>query len=615
MDMPDSPPEKKATHRWTFKRHDSSIAHALESHAKVSPVVARLLVLRGVTLPDLARRFIEAKLSDLRPPHELPGAKLAADLIFDFAKTQSKDAKSRARKIAIYGDYDCDGMTSTAILWRCLKMIGANVTTYVPNRLDDGYGLNSDAIKRLADDNVKMIITVDCGIASVDEVAYANQLGISMIVTDHHQPDEQLPAADAIVHPGLDNYPFPGLCGAGVALKLAWALCQCWSGDEKVSPEARDFLVSAVGLAAIGTVADVVPLVDENRSIVRSGLKFLKDSDIDGIRQLLKLTKLDTKPELSAEDIGFTIGPRLNAAGRLGQATLGVELLTSNSLHRVEQLAEYINNLNSSRDSIERKISKAANKQIKDQFDPQTQPAIVVADRGWHKGVIGIVAGRIADKYQRPTVVISLDEHDESKPGVGSCRSSMGIDLYDALSNCREDLLTFGGHRAAAGIKIRADQVDAFRESMFEAVSSQADIVEMVPELSIDIEASFAELTLKTLNVIEKMSPFGQSNPRPVLVASDVTIVGSPKKMGENDRHLSMKLDHHGIRLRAVAFGKGDWAEELEQAGGPFDFAFHPVINEFRGMRNVELQLIDWRISSSKISEGKLVSAASDTSQ
>ena len=571
--------------KWVLSQIDTGISEALQRTTGLSPVITQLLASRGIQTADNARKFIEAKLSTLRPPEHLPGAKLAADLLFD--------AIRQNRKIAIYGDYDCDGMTSTAILFRCLQIAGANVTYFVPNRLDDGYGLNSDSIKVLAERGVQFLLTVDCGITSLEEVRVARELGMTVVISDHHTPGPELPNADAIVHPGLEDYPFAGLCGAGVALKIAWAFCKTVSGGEKVEPQFRDFLMSALALAAIGTVADVVPLTDENRIIVRHGLNSLANTGIEGLREILKLTKLNEKPFLSAEDIGFTIGPRLNASGRLGQAQLGVELLTSPSRTRVEALAEYITNLNSSRDSIERKISKAARHQITDRFDSETEPVLVLADKDWHRGVIGIVAGRIAEKFQRPTVVISIGE--DGQPAVGSARSALGIDLYQALTEAREFLISFGGHRAAAGLKIDPPMIDSFREALSQAVLAQKNILQLQPELKIDVEVALVQLTLDVLNDIEKLAPFGQSNRRPVFCASGVELAAPPKRMGESGRHLSLSLQQCDIRLRAVAFGQGDWAEELEKLNGPFDIAFHPVINEFRGRRSVEMQLIDWK--------------------
>ena len=571
--------------KWVLSQIDMGLSESLQRSTGLSPVITQLLASRGVQTPEAARDFIEVKLSTLRPPELLPGAKLAADLLFD--------ATVQKKKIAIYGDYDCDGMTSTAILYRCLKIVDADVTYFVPNRLDDGYGLNSESIKTLAERGVQFLLSVDCGIGSIEEVQVARDLGMTVVVSDHHTPGSTLPSADAIVHPGLEDYPFSGLCGAGVALKIAWAFCKRASGGEKVEPRFREFLMSALALAAIGTVADVVPLIDENRTIVRHGLHRLRDCSIEGLREIIRVTDLDKKPFLTSEDIGFVIGPRLNASGRLGQAQLGVELLTSSSNTRVEALAEYITNLNSSRDSIERKINKAVKQQIADQFDPENEPALVLAEKDWHQGVIGIVAGRIAEKFQRPTVVISIGE--DGKPAVGSARSALGIDLYRAFASAQDYLVSFGGHCAAAGLKIELEKIDSFREAFCQAVLDQKNTVQMQPELEIDIEVALVQLTLSALTDIEKLAPFGQANRRPVFCASSVELAAPPKRMGESGRHLSLSIRQHDIRLRAVAFGQGDWAEELEKHNGPFDIAFHPVINEFRGRRSVEMQLIDWK--------------------
>ena len=574
--------------KWTFALHDQQIADSFERLEGVSPVTAKLLSLRGVERSEDAVRFLQARLSDLRPPAQLPGASLAAELLFD--------AIRQDQKIAVYGDYDADGMTATAILCRCFQLLGADHFYHVPNRLDDGYGLNLKAIDQISQRGAKVIVTVDCGIGSHAEIDRARQLGMSVIVSDHHLPPEELPPADAIVHPGLEDYPFPGLCGAGVALKIAWALGQRVNGGNKVSDSFREFLMSALGLAALGTVADVVPLLDENRTMVRHGLIQLKQTRNEGLRQLMKITELDKKPQLSSEDIAFCLGPRLNAAGRLGQAPLAVELLTSDSVSRVHSLAEYIDKLNSSRDSIERRILKAAQRQIKDHFDPESESALVLSEDEWHKGVIGIVAGRLAEKYHRPTLVISSEI--DGRPSTGSGRTAMGIDLYQALSHCSDWLLGFGGHAAAAGFTIDREKIDEFRVAFCDAVSKQENIVEHEPELRIDVEVALAQLTLSTLYEIEKLAPFGQQNPRPILSASGVRLSAKPKKIGEGGRHLAVQLAQHEIGIRGVAFGCGEWADELEQVEGEIDVAFRPVINEFRGRRSVEVQLVDWRKSA-----------------
>ncbi len=338
----------------------------------------------------------------------------------------------------------------------------------------------------------------------------------------------------------------------------------------------------------------MVPLVDENRVIVRHGLTALADRAVLGVRELKRVTKLDQKPSLGSEDIGFSLAPRLNAAGRLGQAQLGVELLTTESQERAVQLADYIHELNGSRDSIERSIYLAAAKQAKEQFDPRNDPALVLAGEGWHAGVIGIVAGRLAEKYHRPVVLISLDPLG-GKPGVGSARSSCGLNLHEAFRSCGHWLDAHGGHAAAAGLKVKPTNVDAFRDEFLEYAAGEITEEDRVAELRIDAESTLPQLTLSTVQQIEQMSPFGMSNPRPVLCASNVELAEPPKRMGGGERHLSVRLKQYSTKVRAVAFGKGDWAEELQQVEGPLDIAYQPVINDFRGRRNVEIRLLDWR--------------------
>ena len=442
--------------RWRIRPHDPQRIETLQRAVGVPAVVAQLLLCRDVCEPQAARIFLDAKLSDLRDPLELPGIEAAVKCI--------SRAVAERRRIAIYGDYDVDGMTATALLWQCLRLLGADVGYYVPNRIDEGYGLNAEALRKLADQGAKLIVTVDCGVTAVAEAQTARELGLELVITDHHQLADQLPVAAAIVHPGLPGaaYPFAGLSGSGVAFKLAWALCQQSSGAKRVSPRMREFLLQAVALASLGTIADVVPLVDENRVLVRHGLESLRQRPTLGLSTLMKLTQLDRKAQLSTEDVGFTLAPRLNAAGRLCQAQLAVELLITDSEERATALAQYINELNGSRQSLERSIYLSANKQAKEQFDPETDAALVLADRGWHAGVIGIVASRLVDKYHRPVVLLSLDELSVA-PAVGSARSVPGFDLHQGLVHCAEHLLSYGGHAAAAGLKISEDRIDAFR--------------------------------------------------------------------------------------------------------------------------------------------------------
>ena len=576
--------------RWRIRPHDTDRILQLERSAGVPAVVAQLLIGRGIYSAPAARSFLDAKLSDLRDPASLPGISGATDRVHAGVRS--------GERIVIYGDYDADGMTATAILYRCLKLLGANVGYYVPNRLEEGYGLNEDALRGLAERGTRLVVTVDCGIASAAEARTAREVGLDLVITDHHQFGPEMPEAVAVVHPRLpgSGYPFGGLCGAGVAFKLAWALCQRASDATRVSPLMRQFLLDAVGLVALGTVADVVPLLDENRVLVRHGLASLKQRPPLGLAELMRCAKLDQSPVLSSEDVAFSLAPRLNAAGRLGQAQLAVELLTTDSPDRARSLAEYLNELNNSRVSLERSIYLAAHKQAKERFHPPEDPALVLAADDWHPGVIGIVAGRLAEKYHRPVILVSLDPTGV-KPGTGSARTAGGIDLHAALNACREHLLGFGGHAAAAGLKIARQQIDSFREAFCEHVAGELTGENMVAELHLDAEAPLGQLTLKTVQHMEQLAPFGQDNPRPLLCASGVHLAEPPRKIGGGERHLALRLKQGNVGLRAIAFGHGEWADELSQVAGAVDVAYRPVINRFRGQQSVELHLVDWRLA------------------
>ena len=582
------------TKRWIFRGHDAGDILKLSEQARLDPLVSNLLWARGLTDTVAIKYFLEAKFSELRDPDLLPGVDEAAKRIL-----QAIEAKE---PITIYGDYDADGMTATAIMLNCLEMLGANVDYYVPNRLEDSYGLSHEAITRLAQLKRKLIITVDCGIGAVAEAAACRQLGMDLIITDHHQSGEKLPDAVAIVHPKLpgSEYPFAGLCGAGVAFKLAWRLCQLTSGAKKVNDRHREYLLSAMTLAAIGTVADVVPLLDENRILVRTALGLMQKHSPIGLSALMMQTKLQSKSSLSAEDIAFTLAPRLNAAGRLGQAQLGVELLTTRDPQRAQTLAQYLERLNGDRESLERSISLAATKQAKEQYDLSIEPALVLHSPGWHLGVIGIVASRMADKFNRPVVIISVDPTGQ-KHATGSGRSAGLVNLYDAFEACRDHLVGCGGHAAAAGLRLDERKIPEFREAFCDHVRKELEGRDPQSTLTVDAETTFQQLNLHTVSMIESLAPFGAGNPRPILVASDVELHEPAKLFGQGERHVGIRFRQHGSILRAVAFSQPEWAEQINSHRGNFDLAFRPTINEFNGMRKVEIQLIDWRVAKQSV--------------
>lgn len=572
---------------WLFRHHDPTAISRLSKELKLSPLVAQVLIARGLTTAEDARAFLSARLSDLLDPSRLPGINDAADRVVAAVQDQ--------RRITIYGDYDVDGVTATSVLWHCLSLAGATVDYYIPCRMEEGYGLNSEALRQLhEEDSTRLLISVDCGIASVSEAEVAEQLGLDLIITDHHHIGETLPTASCLVHPRLPgtDYPFGDLCGVGVAFKLAWAVCQRLGDGKKASPRMREFLKSAVGLTAIGTVADVVPLLDENRVIVRYGLQSIKDNPPMGLQALIAVSKLEEKPQLTAEDIGFGLAPRINAAGRLGQARLAVELLTTSDPERAVALAEYVDKLNNNRKTVERRIFKAAKEQIEEHPEWEEHATLVLANHDWHPGVIGIVASRVAERYEKPVVLIALRDDGT---GQGSARSWAGFDLYSGIAACQECLLGFGGHKAAAGVRIEAGRVDEFRTALANYAATHHAPNEEDLALKVDAEVLLSEVTRRAVQELDHLGPFGEANPLPRFAATNVELVEPPRTMGEGNRHLSIRIRQHSTVLRAVAFGRGEWAEEIAAVNGRLSVSFAPVINSFRGFEKVELRLLDWK--------------------
>ncbi len=576
---------------WQFNSHDSGLVESLARQMRCSTLVAQVLLSRNISDAEQAKAFLVAKLSDVREPETLPGVSQAAEIIVRAIREN--------RRITIYGDYDVDGMTSTAILQQCLQLAGAQVDYYIPCRLEEGYGLNCDALRELhKTDPERLVVTVDCGISSVTEAALARQIGLDLIITDHHTISEQLPDALALVHPELpggtaaEPGAFTPLCGAGVAFKLAWAVCKVLGGGKRATEKMRTFLKKAVCLSMIGTIADVVPLVSENRLIVKYGLSTLKEQAGPGLLALMKIAGIDEKSSLNSEDIAFALSPRLNAAGRLGQARLAVELLTTTDESRATQLAVYLDGLNRQRQSVERKILKQAKEAVQNNEHWLDQNTLVISHHDWHAGVIGIVASRVAEHFEKPTILVTFDTNNGI--GQGSGRSYGNFNLHRTTSKCEEYLETFGGHAAAIGLKVKQEKIDAFRDALSEAAQETPAELEQQPRL-IDAEVSLSELSVQSVRELDYLGPFGNANERPLFVSTSVTLAEPPRTMGEGGRHLSLKVKQFGQTMRAVAFGRGEWAEEIEKEQGPIAICFKPMINEFRGRTSVEMQLIDWK--------------------
>ena len=574
--------------RWSLAPYDRDLANFLARELHVHPVVGALLVRRGASTADEGKRFLNRRLDALLDPSLLPGAVEAADRIHA--------AATAGRRICIYGDYDVDGMCAAALLLECLRVGGCAAEFYIPDRFEEGYGVNADALRRLKERGVDLVVTVDCGATSVREAEVARSLGLEYIVTDHHESAGEVPRADAVVHPNLpgSQYPFRRLCGAGVAFKLAWETARRFSGARTTTAAFRKFLLDATSLAAIGTICDVVPLEGENRVLVHHGLKSLQVAPPLGLEKLMQEAGLTKRRRLAAEDVAFQIGPRLNACGRLGQARLGVELLVARDPARAEELARYLESANAQRRTIERRTFLDARAQAARRYSLESgglPPAFVLDSDEWHPGVVGIVAGRMVERFHRPCILIACNGEE----GTGSGRSIQGLHLQQALTACGRHLTNFGGHEMAAGLRIQRNQIDAFRGA-FEAEAARRLADErLVADIRIDMEVPLHMLTPKLLDSLDALEPFGAANPKPVFLASDLALVGAPRKIGGGERHLSFRVRQGDRTMRAVAFGHAERIEELADSEGRCCLVFEPIINDFRGYPEVELRVRDFR--------------------
>lgn len=572
---------------WHLLPHQRTGIERLTDHLRISPLVAQVLLNRGYSTVEAARRFLNAPLSDLHKPETLPGVPEAVERLHRAIQTK--------QRICIYGDYDVDGTTGTAILLGLLQRLGANVEEYIPLRLEEGYGLNSEALRQLAESGVQVVVTVDCGIASLAEADEAQRLGLELIITDHHEMKDRLPAASVCVHPRLPgaNYPFGGLSGAGVAFKLAWSLAVKHCGSEKVTPDLRSYLMDALCLATLGLVADVVPLLDENRILVKAGLNRLNEKAPLGLKALIETAELKPERRIRSEDIGYRLGPRINAAGRLGCARMVVEMFTTSDASRAGQIADYLAGENYRRQQIERKMLEQA-KELYDADPQRDAAAVVLACKDWHAGVVGIVAGRMVEYTGKPTIILAIN--DEKQLAAGSGRSIPGFALHTALQACDDLLLGHGGHAMAAGVKVAPEQIAPFRARFQQyAATHFPEGVPPAPCLQLDAEVPLHVLTHKAVEELDWLEPFGAENPRPRFLAGGLTIVGDPRRMGNESSHLSFRVSQGGSSLRAVAWRMGDRLDELLSGNKQVCLAYHPTISEFNGNRTVELVIDDFQ--------------------
>lgn len=551
----------------------------------------RVLEARGLAGDD-RQAFLEPSLATLHDPSLIPE--------LDKAARRLLDALQERQPITIYGDYDVDGVTATTILVHTLCAIdpNADVRTYVPHRLDEGYGLNSDAIRTLAQDGARVIVSVDCGVTAIEPALAAREASVDLIITDHHNPPASradLPDAFAVVHPRHPDsrYPFADLCGAGVAYKLAWRLATMHCGSDKVSPDLRQTLIDMLAPCALGVIADVVPLVGENRVIARYGLSMVKRSSITGLRALVRASGLDGE-NIDAEMVGFRIAPRLNACGRLGHAREAVELMTTTDKSKANRIAEQLSALNDDRRRVERRILEQACEMAEARgMTGADHRAIVLAHEDWHPGVVGIVCSRLVERYARPAILLQ----DQGDTLTGSGRSIDGFNLHAALEASSQHLTSFGGHDMAAGLRLEPSNLDAFTQALIAHTNERLSPDDLVLGLKYDCDAQVSELTPALVRSLEQLAPFGRANPRVRLRVNNLRIAGQPRVFGKLGAHLNILLEDRQGSPRAINTVAWGWAEHAEKLtrGMPVDAILAPRISDYSG--RVEPELLDLRLA------------------
>ncbi|UCF88422.1 MAG: single-stranded-DNA-specific exonuclease RecJ [bacterium] len=559
-------------------RTSQRIAEALET----TPLVGQVLLNRGYGEIEEAAQFLNCQLADLIDPYALHGMEKAVKRIIS--------AMEKREKILVYGDYDVDGVTATSLILLFLRDLGFTTHYYIPKRVEEGYGVNKESIRKFAKEGIGLIITVDCGISSVDEIAYANSLGMSVIVTDHHEPPVKLPEAEALINPLVAKcaFPYKALSGVGLAFYLVAGLRKGLREAGFFKDGIEPSLVEYLDLVAVGTIADIVPLTGINRILVRAGLEQINLKPRLGIRTLLEVCGVQPG-HVDSSSVAYRLAPKINAAGRLSDAMRGVLLLTTDSREDAEREAGFLDVENDERQRIERKIYSEAVEIIQSGGIEEEHRSIVLSSADWHPGVVGIVASRLMERYYRPTVLLCL----ESGIYKGSARGIPNFHLFQGLSRCRDLLIEFGGHKYAAGVKVAPENLEKFKER-FESV-----VREMVPEegftpvMMLDAQANLDELGLEQVVKFQDLSPFGAGNPEPVVLIRDVQIL-NPRVVGGD--HLSFTVRQNGVSIGAIAFRQ---AHELERLAERMELAVVPEVQSWQGVSQVKL-----RVKSMRPAEG-----------
>ncbi|MEA2083798.1 MAG: single-stranded-DNA-specific exonuclease RecJ [Thermodesulfobacteriota bacterium] len=571
--------------KWFQKNWDNGAADSISSELNIHPAIASILVQRGLTNTAEARSFLYPTLADLAPPFLMKGMNEATALI--------SDAITNRIPFIIYGDYDVDGATGMAVLALFLRKVGVEVICCQPDRLIDGYGFHANVIREIQSKAKKyVVITVDCGITDVDDVKEVKEMGYSVIVTDHHTPSSTLPPADAILNPLQPGctFPFKFPAGVGVAFYLVMGLRNHLNKHDFWKGRAVPNLKALLDLVAVGTISDMVPLQSINRVLTKAGLEVLSTTDNLGLRSLMEISGVN-RLRISAEDISFRIGPRINAAGRTGDPQKAIELLTTDSASRAKELAKELDFQNNQRKLLEKEVYDAAFAIAKDQV-LSGKCGLVLSGDGWHPGVIGIVASRIMNQFNRPVILITVVDGLAK----GSGRSTAGMNLLEVLTNCAELLEGFGGHKSAAGLSMLPEHIESFTKKFNSIVTEMISKEDLMPKLMIDTRLNVDEILNKSFfDALYKLEPFGMGNPEPVFQSNNSWRIWKPRVVGTN--HLKFFLKENGSILNAIGFGFGHLVSNLE-TDPRAELAFNLRLNEFRGKTNRQINLVDIRTAS-----------------
>jgi len=564
---------------WRVKSPAPALSRILASKLAISPVTAQLLINRGIYTTEQGRAFLGSELERLHSPLIMEDMKKAVARILKAVRA--------GENILIYGDYDADGITSAALLTYVFRSLGTKAECYLPNRLEEGYGLHLEPLKKARENGIDLVITVDCGISAFEEALWAGENGLDLIITDHHEPQSEIPAALAVVDPKRHDckYPFKELAGVGVALKLAQALLETAG---RGSGAWQEYL----GLACLGTIADIMPIRGENRILVKHGLPKLANAKSPGIQALMEVSGTK-KEELSPYDVGFGLAPRLNAAGRIGNPDLALRLLLTDSTGEARDLAGELNKYNQARQKIESTVFEEALKMLEENPERGEDRVVVLSSDNWHPGVIGIVASRLLNRLYRPVLLISL----EGREGKGSARSIPGFNICEALVQCNKHLLNYGGHALAAGFTIERGKIEEFRRELNTYAGKIIGDKEMVPWLDLDGIVEVGQISEKLINELNMLQPFGYANPDPLLGCREAPVVNS-RGVGKEAAHLKLRLRINNSTLDGIGFNLGAYAETVATAEA-VDLAFVPGINEFNGRRYVELKVKDLGLPAS----------------